>query len=511
VPEFFVFEKIFLAFLCRYQYIFRMQHVTPFFQGFSSILFGRPALSGLQKTLRQVTALNTLSDFFKTFGFLIPDALLRRRSSGTNSRQRRFTLHVTFWAFLAQTLAPETSCRDIVRKVQAWWLLRAPGSATGSPSTAAYTKARQRLEFETIRGIGRHLVDRLEGRVQQSQLWLGRRVRVVDGTTVSMPDTPGNQQKYPQPSSQKAGCGFPQMRVVGLFSLASGALLDHAKSSSHIHESILFGQLMSTLEKGDITLADRGFCSFHAFWKMSQAGVDALMRLNGVRKVDFRKGVKLGPNDRLITWKKPARRPKGCAQEEYDALPATMTLRHIKLTVSARGHRTQNIVLVTTLLDPVAYPVKELGELYFQRWSVELHFREIKITLGMDVLRCQTPAMVEKEVMMHTISYNLVRALMQEAAIRHQVDLTRISFKGTTDTLHHWTASLEAMRGKPRKQQALLDSMFELIAKDLVPLRPGREEPRAKKRRPKNYHLLTKPRRKMIIRGHRNRPKSALS
>jgi len=164
-----------------------MQHVTPFFQGFSSILFGRPALSGLQKTLRQVTALNTLPDFFKTFGFLIPDALLRRRSSGTNSRQRRFTLHVTFWAFLAQTLAPETSCRDIVRKVQAWWLLRAPGSATGSPSTAAYTKARQRLEPETIRGIGRHLVDRLEGRVQQSQLWLGRRVRVVDGNPPNAP------------------------------------------------------------------------------------------------------------------------------------------------------------------------------------------------------------------------------------------------------------------------------------------------------------------------------------
>lgn len=488
-----------------------MQHGTPFFQGFSSILFGRPALSGVQKTLRQVTALNTLSDFFETFGFLVPDALLRRRSSGTNSRQRRFTLHVTFWAFLAQTLAPETSCRNIVRKVQAWWLLRAPGSAAGSPSTAAYTKARQRLEPETIGGIGRHLVGRLEGRVQPSQLWLGRRVRVVDGTTVSMPDTPENQEKYPQPSSQKAGCGFPQMRVVGLFSLASGALLEHAKSSIHVHESILFGQLMSTLEKGDIALTDRGFCSFHAFWKMSQTGIDALMRLSGVRKVDFRKGVKLGPNDWLITWKKPAQRPKGCTQEEYDALPATMALRHIKLTVSARGHRTQSIVLVTTLLDPVAYPVKELGELYFQRWSVELHFREIKITLGMDVLRCQTPAMVEKEIMMHTISYNLVRALMQEAAIRHQVDLTRISFKGTADTLHHWTASLEAMRGKPRKQQALLEAMFELIAKDLVPLRPGREEPRAKKRRPKNYHLLTKPRHEMIIRGHRNRPKSPLS
>ena len=243
----------------------RMHHTTPFFQGFSSILFGRPALSGLQKTLREVAALNTLSDFFETSGFLIPDALLRRRSSGANSRQRRFTLHVTFWAFLAQTLTPETSCRDIVRKVQAWWLLRAPKSSAGSSSTAAYTKARQRLETETIRGIGVHLIERLEARVQTSQLWLGRRVRVVDGTTVSMPDTLENQVKYPQPSSQKAGCGFPQMRVVGLFSLASGALLDFAKSSIHVHESILFGQLMSTLEKGTSPSRTVAFVRFTPF------------------------------------------------------------------------------------------------------------------------------------------------------------------------------------------------------------------------------------------------------
>ncbi len=484
-----------------------MPQDTPFFQGFSSILFGRPALSGLQKTLREIAALNTLSDFFETFGFLIPDALLRRRAHGPNSRQRRFTLHVTFWAFLAQTLAPDTSCRDIVRKVQAWWLLRAPKSVAGSASTAAYTKARKRLDPAAIRGISQHLVDRLERRVQSSQMWLGRRVRVIDGTTVSMPDTPENQKKYPQPSSQKAGCGFPQMRIVGLFSLASGALLDFAHSSIRFHESILFGQLIASMEKGDIALADRGFCSFHSIWKMSQSGIDALMRLNGIRKVDFRKGVKLGPNDRLLTWKKPAQRPKGCTQEEYDVLPASMTLRHVRLSVSARGHRTQTITLVTTLLDPIAYPLEQLGELYFQRWSVELHFREIKITLGMDVLRCQTPEMVEKEVLMHSISYNLVRSLMQEAAIRHQVDITRISFKGTVDTLKHWSATLEAMRGMPRKQHALLGAMFEVISNDLIPYRPGREEPRAKKRRPKNYHLLTKPRRDMKIPGHRNRPK----
>ena len=397
-----------------------MPHTTPFFQGFSSVLFGRPAVSGMEKALRKVAELKSLTQLFETFGHLVPEVLLQRRAKGANSRRRRFTLHVTFWAFLAQTLAPQTSCRDIVRKVQAWWLLRDPKSSAGSASTSAYTKARQRLEPEVIKTVSRHLVDRLESRVPFSQLWRGRRVRLVDGTTVSMPDTEANQKAYPQSSSQKPGCGFPLMRVVGLFSLASGALLDFAKSSIHVHESMLFGRLIGLLEKGDIALADRGFCSFHTFWRLSSAGVDALMRLNGVRKVDFRKGTKLGPGDRLLTWKKPAQRPKSCTQEDYDALPATLTLRHVKLVVSARGHRTQTIVLVTTLLDPVAYPLAALGELYFQRWTVELHFREIKITLGMDVLRCQTPDMVDKEVMMHAISYNLVRAIMQQAANDHQ-------------------------------------------------------------------------------------------
>jgi len=488
-----------------------MSHSTPFFQGFSSILFGRPALTDLEKLLRKVASLRSLSDFFETFGFLVPEALLQRRSKGDGSRLRRFSLHVTFWAFLAQVLVPQTSCRDIVRKVQAWYMLRDPKARPGSASTAAYTKARKRLNSEMLAPIARHLIDRLEARVAPEQLWLNRHVRIVDGTAVSMPDTEANQELYPQPSSQKPGCGFPVMKIVGLFSLASGALLHFAKSNLHVHESLVFRDMMDLLQKGDVLLADRGFCSFLAFWQLSQSGVDALMRLHHARKPDFRKGTRLGPDERLITWAKPAKCPKGIADEEFATLPDSLTLRHVRLRVSARGHRTQIVWLVTTLLDSNAYPIESLGELYFQRWGVELHFREIKITLGMDVLRCQTPDMVEKEVLMHSIAYNLVRSLMQKAAIDHGVDLSRISFKGTVDTLRHWSASLEALRGHPNKQKALLSAMLEIIAKDLVPLRPGREEPRARKRRPKNYHLLTKSRRKMKIHGHRNRPKSRLS
>lgn len=408
-----------------------MTHSTPFFQGFSSILFGRPALTNLEKLLRKVASLRSLSDFFETFGFLVPEALLERNTHGAGSRRRRFSLHLTFWAFLAQVLVPETSCRDIVRKVQAWALLRDPNLKPGSSSTAAYTKARMRLNIPVLETIARHLTEYLEARIRPEQLWCNRRVRIVDGTSVSMPDTEANQERYPQPSSQKPGCGFPQMKITGIFSLASGALLHLAKSSIHVHESILFAGMMHLLKKGDLILADRGFCSFLAFWQLSQRGVDALMRLHSARKPDFRKGVRLGPDDRLITWSKPTKRPKAVSKEEFAALPKSITLRHVRLRVSARGHRTQTIWLVTSLLDPVAYPIAALGELYLQRWGVELHYREIKITLGMDVLRCQTPDMVEKEVLMHSIAYNLVRALMQKAAIEHQVDLSRISFKGT--------------------------------------------------------------------------------
>jgi hypothetical protein len=235
------------------------------------------------------------------------------------------------------------------------------------------------------------------------------------------------------------------------------------------------------------------------------------MRLHQARKIDWRRGTRLGPNDRLLLWHKPLQCPPGISPQQFAALPATLTLRVLRLDVSAKGFRTRSITMVTTLLDPQAYPLQALGELYLQRWGVELHFREIKITLGMDVLRCLSPEMIHKELLMHMISYNIVRALMQEASIRHDVDLRRISFKGTLDTLRHWSQAVDSCQGKPRKQSLLIEEMLRLIASDQLPERPGRVEPRAKKRRPKNYHLLTKPRHQMRVPPHRNRPRSCLS
>jgi hypothetical protein len=351
----------------------------------------------------------------------------------------------------------------------------------------------------------------LEANVPSGSLWCGRSVKVVDGTGLSMPDTASNQAAYPQSVSQKPGCGFPLLKLVGLFSLASGALLHFARGTQYVHESQLFVQLWPHLLKGDVVLGDRGFCSFLALGSLLAKGVDSVLRLHQARRVDFRCGKRLGKDDQLIVWQKPFGRRSEHHPELMAALPKRLTLRQIRLQVQVKGFRSQTILLVTTLLDPVAYPAEQIRHLYLQRWNVELHFREIKTLLALDVLRCLSSEMVEKELLVHVIAYNLVRSVMQQAALRHQVDLERLSFKGALDTLSHFAEAIHAASGKPHRQAELRDSMFELIAQDQLPFRPGRSEPRAKKRRPKAYPFLTKPRRNMRIALRSCRSKKSLS
>jgi hypothetical protein len=274
------------------------------------------------------------------------------------------------------------------------------------------------------------------------------------------------------------------------------------------------------LEKGDVMLGDRGFCSYGALAGLARRGIDSVRRLHQARKVSFREGRRLGDDDRLVTWEKPAQRLEAWSLEEWEALPGNLMLRLIRLSVSTPGFRTREVTLVTTLTDAEAYPADALRALYGQRWEVELHFHQIKILLGLDILRCKSPELIEKETLIHLIAYNLIRLLMQpfgrlrasslprrQAAGTHGADLGRISFKGALDTVRHFAAAIHAARATPRKQDALIAEMLALIAADCVPERPGRSEPRAKKRRAKNYHLLTKPRSKMHVPPHRNRPR----
>jgi len=321
-----------------------------------------------------------------------------------------------------------------------------------------------------------------------------------------MPDTPDNQESWPQPSTQKEGLGFPCMKLTGIFALASGALEDYATGTLHQHESVLFRSLWERLETGDVMLGDRGFCSYGALAGLSRRGIDSVMRLHHARKTRFREGQRLGENDRLVSWNKP-QRTDAWSREEWEALPGSLSLRLIRLYVNTPGFRTREVTLVTTLTDAKTYPADAIRALYAQRWEVELHFHQIKILLGLDILRCKSPELIEKETLMHLIAYNLIRLLMQQAANTHGAGLGRISFKGTLDTVRHFAAAIHAARATPRKQDALIAEMLAIIAADCVPERPGRSEPRAKKRRAKNYHLLTAPRSAMQVPPHRNRPR----
>lgn len=427
----------------------------------------------------------------KLFAPCFPAGLFSQADEGPNSRDRVFSVGVTFWAFLWQTLNPGSSCRSAVRKVMAWFrsLGRPPVKADDSP----YCQARRRLDRDTLERALRASAQAAEQRAPQQWRFHGKEVIVGDGTTSSAADTKENQRAYPQSARQQPGCGFPLVRWVALFSLGSGALLDVVMGNKHKAELQLFRKLWHGLKAGMIFLADRGFCDFVTLAGLQQRQVDSVLRLNATRPHDFRKGKRLGRYDRLVTWQKPKRKPRTATRKLWRSLPQEITLRLIRYPVSIAGFRTSHLILVTTLLDPVLYPASELAALYLRRWRVELFLRHIKTTMQLDVLKCKTPQMLYRELIMHLIGYNLIRCLMVEAASIYDVELERISFKGSVDTLRHFSKVIaEAPTRRQRIQ--LTSEMLETLAGDLLPDRPHRVEPRSQKRRPKAYPFLTKPR-----------------
>lgn len=460
-----------------------------------------PGFSPLACTARRALRSN-ISDLPALFAEWIPDELLPRP---VPNRRRPFTKTVVFWLFLSQCLTRTQPCREAVRKLLAWLYLcrRSPISA----NTSAYCQARKnQLSEDFLKNTHQQIVSRVESRAPAAYQWHGRRVAVVDGSTLSMPDTPLNQACYPQPSEQKKGCGFPVMKFVGVFSLATGLWHLLAYGNLHNNERSLFHCLWDDIcRRFDLILGDRGLTSFFDMYLLKQRGVDTVLRRHQMRAADFRQGKRLGRYDHLVAWKKPARCPDWISPEMYSAIPDEWTVREVKILVAVKGFRTQTYVIVTTLLDPVLYPPSALAELYFLRWSVELRFRDIKCTLGLDILRCKSPAMVQKELWMQVIAHNLIRALMLQAAVGKHQPLARLSFKGAVDTLRQWAPILAATARHPARYRRLFQKLLACLARDLVPLRPERMEPRARKRRPKNYQLLTKPRHLMGNLPHRNR------
>jgi hypothetical protein len=397
---------------------------------------------------------------------------------------------VTLWVFLAQCLSVDHSCRDAVARLIAWRVTQ--GLKPCSADTGAYCTARERIPEAACLQLARDAGRRVDDEAPVDWRWLGRRVLDVDGSTITMPDTPENQAEYPQVPGQRRGCGFPIARIVVVFSLAVGTVLDAAigrYQGKQTGENSLFRTLYGLLREGDVVLADRYFSGWFDLMLLKQRGVDSVVRKHQLRATDFRTGQRLGPHDQLVCWKKPAR-PEWMSKEQYASLPADLTVREVRVVVRQKGFRTKALVIVTTLLDAEQYPAEELALLYRRRWQAELHLRSLKIVLQMDHLRCKTPHRVRNEFYMHLLAYNLLRQLLAAAAFQADVEPWTVSFKGALQTISNLLPLLATSVSTESWCQALL----EAIATHLVGNRPDRFEPRVKKRRPKKYKLMREPR-----------------
>jgi putative transposase len=323
--------------------------------------------------------------------------------------------------------------------------------------------------------------------------WRGRRVLIVDGSTVTMPDTPASQREYPQPKSQKPGCGFPIARIIVVFLLATGVVLDAAigkYKGKRTGENSMFRTLHeSVLALGDVVLADHYFSGWFDIAMLQMRGASVCVRKHQLRKDDFPTGQRLGSYDHVVAWTKP-QRPKWMSRELYETMPNELVLREVRVVVEEKGFRTRKLVVVTTMLDADECPAEEVGELYRRRWRSELHLRSIKTVLQMDRLRSKTPEQVRKEFWMHLLGYNLIRGVMAHSAMESKTQPWRISFKGTLQTLSHFLPLLVSSPPEP-----WCDTLLRSIASHVVGNRPGHHEPRLVKRRAKPYKYLQKLRR----------------
>jgi hypothetical protein len=413
-------------------------------------------------------------------------------SSGVTFKERIYTPFVTLCMFLSQVLDPDHSCRAAVARLIVWLALN--DRKPCSPETNSYCDARQRLPLEIVVALVHRTARKIESTGNDQWLWKGRKVALVDGSTVSMPDTVKNQQAFPQANTQQPGVGFPVARLVAIISLATGVVRDLAVGpykGKETGETALIRTLLEGLEPGEIMLGDRYFASYFMIAALIERGVDGLFRMHQRRKFDFRHGHRTGSEDHVVTWTKPDR-PGWMEKEAYDQTAKELTIRELRFRVQQPGFRVNELVLVTTMLDAQEYTKEELADLFIERWNIELDLRAIKDVLQMDVLRCMSPEMVEKEIWMHLLAYNLIRGVMAQAAAVHDKQPRQLSFKGALQTM---TAFQGALRwATHRIREHLLQTMLKAISEHRVGDRFGRVEPRANKRRPKAQKYLMQPR-----------------
>ena len=427
----------------------------------------------------------------------VSDPALTPPVDGKRRRRRVFFLARVFWCFVWQVLQPRTPCRAVVRQVQAFCETE---RRTIDESTSAYCQARGRLPRSCLQQALADSAQAADRLTRQGVPGWHRPIKVVDATGVRLPDTAANRRCYPYPTGQRQGCGFPVMKVLGLYSLASGAMRTIVEGPWFRSDMRLFHALWPELLPGDIAMGDRAFGAFVSLAVLPLRGVDVVSRLHQGRRFNRRKARKLGPAEWLVTWQRPPHRPDYLSAADWAQVPEQITVRILHVRAHRNGFRTQELWIATTLLDPLAYPAAQIAQLYLRRWDMELCFRDLKTTMGMEELRCKSPAMVQKELLAFLVAHNFIRCLIAEAATTYDVPRTRISFKGAVDAARSFHQAMRLTRSR-RHARRLYRRLLAVLARDLVPLRPGRWEPRVVKRRPKNYGRLTKAR-------HRYKPPS---
>jgi hypothetical protein len=407
---------------------------------------------------------------------------IRVTLANSGKRNRIYNPIITWAIWLGQTLSADHVCRNALAYARYTGLV----SKKASVRTGGYCQARDRLQEEALRKIGVSLGAELMKAEKVENRWHGRRVIIPDGSSVSLPDTKANQAVYPQPNTQTAGCGFPVMYLETLMSLGSGALLDFETGSGNGNELSLWRKMWHLLQPGDVILGDGKYSAYADIALQKERGIDTVARL-GKRYTDFRKGKIIGLQDHLVEWVRPKQLPDWLAGQ---CLPEKIRVRELRFHVEISGFRSKTVTIVTTLIDAEAYPKEDIAELFFCRWQIELRFRDIKTLLGMDRLRTKTPKRAHKELWMYLTAYNLLRMLMWSSATKSGQIVARISFQGCRQRF--LAIAIRTYSGKQfnRLYQMLLDD----ISKDLNSYRPFRVEPRAQKRRLKQYDLMTQPR-----------------
>jgi hypothetical protein len=442
-------------------------------------------------TLQEVRA-----RFARDQGLPFADSLSERsildalHEHGVQYRDRLFGPITTIWGFLSQVLSEDHSCRDTVARVLAH--RAASGLEPCSPNTTSYCNARARLPTGVLRTLARRTAQQLEGGLPEGWQWNGRSVYIADGSHVSMPDTPQNQAGYPQPAVQQDGIGFPLARVAVLLSLATGACHDLAiapYTGKGTGETTLLRQLYGSLQPGDVVVADALFDNYFLACELRQRGIELVARVQAERVGS--RTVESCPDGDIIVWQRP-NKPRGMTGEQYRSYPKTLLMRQVAVDARGKNNRAEQFHVVTTLLDP-SIDGGEFGGLYERRWDGEVDLRSINSTMQMDILRCKTPEMVQKEIWAHLLAYNLLRTVMAVAASANDVEPRAISFKGAKQVVTAFAPKLEA--AQPEQRVGLVEALLKAVAYHRVGDRPGRWEPRARKRRPKPGKRLTQPRR----------------